>query len=73
MPGGLDTNRRWKRYEAGDARSQGLTLLHQENLELVLAKFGISPAKTLRAELDELNLAWHRLDPVGFSRRLRGK
>jgi 2-haloacid dehalogenase len=40
-----------------------LDVLHQENLESILPKFGISSAKTSRAELDELNLVWHRLDP----------
>jgi 2-haloacid dehalogenase len=40
-----------------------LDVLHQENLESILPKIGISSAKTSRAELDELNLVWHRLDP----------
>ena len=40
-----------------------LDVLHQENLESILLKFGISSATIPRAELDELNLAWHRLDP----------
>jgi 2-haloacid dehalogenase len=40
-----------------------LDVLHQENLESVLSKFGISSATIPRGELDELNLAWHRLDP----------
>ena len=38
-------------------------MLHRENLDGVLAEFGIDPAGVPVAELDELNLAWHRLDP----------
>ena len=49
-------------------RSQGrpftkLDILHRENLETILPDFGIDPAWVPAAELDELNLAWHRLDP----------
>jgi 2-haloacid dehalogenase len=49
-------------------RSQGrpftkLDILHRENLEIILPEFGIDPASVPAAELDELNLAWHRLDP----------
>ena len=40
-----------------------LDVLHWENLLAVLPAFGIDPAKVPAAELDELNLAWHRLDP----------
>jgi 2-haloacid dehalogenase len=40
-----------------------LDVLHWENLVAVLPAFGIDPAKVPAAELDELNLAWHRLDP----------
>ncbi|MCR0984584.1 haloacid dehalogenase type II [Roseomonas populi] len=40
-----------------------LDVLHRENLEAVLPDFGIDPARVPPAELDELNLAWHRLDP----------
>ena len=40
-----------------------LDVLHRENLEGVLPEFGIDPASVPAAELDELNLAWHRLDP----------
>ncbi len=40
-----------------------LDVLHRENLELVLPEFGISPGDVHAAELDALNLAWHRLDP----------
>src|ERR1700753_3598849 len=49
-------------------RSQGrpftkLDILHRENLEIILPDFGIDPASVPPAELEELNLAWHRLDP----------
>lgn len=40
-----------------------LDVLHRENLDAVLPDFGIDPAGLPAAELDELNLAWHRLDP----------
>lgn len=40
-----------------------LDILHRENLEAVLPEFGIDPAGIPPAALDELNLAWHRLDP----------
>jgi 2-haloacid dehalogenase len=40
-----------------------LDVLHWENLIAILPVFGIDPAKVPAAELDELNLAWHRLDP----------
>lgn len=40
-----------------------LDVLHRENLEAILKNFGIDSATVPAAELDELNLAWHRLDP----------
>jgi 2-haloacid dehalogenase len=40
-----------------------LDLLHRENLDAVLAEFGIDSSRMPVMELDELNLAWHRLDP----------
>jgi 2-haloacid dehalogenase len=40
-----------------------LDVLHRENLERLLPQFGINPAQVSVRELDELNLAWHRLDP----------
>ena len=40
-----------------------LDVLHRENLLVALPEFGIDPAGIDAAELDELNLAWHRLDP----------
>lgn len=38
-----------------------LDVLHRENLEAVLAEFGIEGLPA--SEVDALNLAWHRLDP----------
>ncbi len=40
-----------------------LDVLHRENLELVLRDHGLDPARIGEAELADLNLAWHRLDP----------
>ena len=40
-----------------------LDVLHRENLDWVLPGFGIDPGRVPAAELAELNLAWHRLDP----------
>jgi 2-haloacid dehalogenase len=40
-----------------------LDVLHWENLVAILPTFGIDPAKVPTAELNELTLAWHRLDP----------
>ncbi|CAB3761889.1 haloacid dehalogenase type II [Paraburkholderia humisilvae] len=40
-----------------------LDVLHRENLEQVLPVFGIDTRRVPAPELDELNLAWHRLDP----------
>lgn len=40
-----------------------LDVLHRENLEAVLNEAGADPAAIPDAELDHLNLAWHRLDP----------
>jgi 2-haloacid dehalogenase len=40
-----------------------LDVLHRENLEAILPDFGINPSQVPSEELDELNRAWHRLDP----------
>lgn len=40
-----------------------LDVLHRENLLKVLPEYGVDPAKLSEAEIDELNRAWHRLDP----------
>jgi 2-haloacid dehalogenase len=40
-----------------------LDVLHRENLEASLGTFGLSPGAFPDAELEDLNRAWHRLDP----------
>jgi 2-haloacid dehalogenase len=40
-----------------------LDVLHRENLALVLADSGVDPGAIGPAELEDLNRAWHRLDP----------
>src|SRR5512139_3561212 len=40
-----------------------LDVLHRENLDAVLAEHGVDLRLVDAAELDELNRAWHRLDP----------
>ena len=40
-----------------------MDVLHRENLETILPDFGIDPATVPALELNELNLAWHRLEP----------
>jgi hypothetical protein len=40
-----------------------LDVLHRENLDAALPEFGIDPVMVPAAELAELTLAWHRLDP----------
>ena len=40
-----------------------LDVLHRENLDAVLAEHGIDLRSVDAAELDDLNRAWHRLDP----------
>src|SRR5512137_2979769 len=40
-----------------------LDVLHRENLDAVLADQGVDLRRVDAAELDELNCAWHRLDP----------
>ena len=54
-----------------------LDVLHRENLEAILPSFGIEPARVPPEELQEFNLAWHRLDPwpdaVGGLTRLKAR
>lgn len=50
-----------------------LDVLNMENLEACLKEFGLTPSALQRAELEDLNLAWHWLKPwpdsvVGLSR-----
>jgi 2-haloacid dehalogenase len=40
-----------------------LDVLHRENLEATLREFGVGLGSDAVSELDDLNLAWHRLDP----------
>ena len=40
-----------------------LDVLHRENLDAVLADHGVDLQAVDAAELDDLNRAWHRLDP----------
>ncbi|MGH6760836.1 MAG: haloacid dehalogenase type II [Phyllobacterium sp.] len=40
-----------------------LDVLNRENLESCLKAFGMSPSALPQSQLDELNLAWHRLRP----------
>jgi 2-haloacid dehalogenase len=40
-----------------------LDVLHRENLDAVLAESGVDGRGVEPAELDDLNRAWHRLDP----------
>jgi 2-haloacid dehalogenase len=40
-----------------------LDVLHRENLELALTKFGLNLPSIPHTELDNLHFAWHRLDP----------
>ncbi|MFZ2107197.1 MAG: haloacid dehalogenase type II [Roseiarcus sp.] len=52
-----------EQVRSGRRRFTRLDVLHRENLETILADFGIDPATVPASELNELNLAWHRLDP----------
>jgi 2-haloacid dehalogenase len=40
-----------------------LDVLHRENLDAVLREAGLDPSTVDAGELDQLNRAWHRLDP----------
>jgi 2-haloacid dehalogenase len=40
-----------------------LDLLNMENLEACLKEFGLTPSALPRAEMENLNFAWHRLKP----------
>src|ERR1700761_1862879 len=52
-----------EKIRSGERPFMKLDLLHRENLEEVLPQFGIDAKQVPSSELDELNLAWHRLDP----------
>jgi 2-haloacid dehalogenase len=40
-----------------------LDVLHRENLESLLADYGIEAGRISEQQLNDLNLIWHRLDP----------
>ena len=48
---------------SGERSFVRLDVLHRENLVDLLPEFGINPEAVPSEALDELNLAWHRLDP----------
>ncbi|WP_061166474.1 haloacid dehalogenase type II [Caballeronia hypogeia] len=48
---------------SGERPFEQLDVLHRENLLDVLPEFGIDQNAIASEEIDELNLAWHRLDP----------
>jgi 2-haloacid dehalogenase len=54
-----------------------LDVLHRENLVTILPDFAIDPAQVPATALDDLNHAWHRLDPwsdsVAGLHRLRAR
>ena len=52
-----------EQVRSGRRRFTRLDVLHRETLETILPDFGIDPATVPASELNELNLAWHRLDP----------
>ncbi|MBN3766603.1 haloacid dehalogenase type II [Burkholderia sp. Ac-20365] len=52
-----------QRVRSGERPFTKLDVLHRENLEEVLPEFGIDIGQVAAADLDDLNLAWHRLDP----------
>jgi 2-haloacid dehalogenase len=59
----------------GDRPFTRLDVIHRENLDRVLGSWNLDPGSFDPVELDELNRAWHRLDPWPDSieglRRLR--
>jgi 2-haloacid dehalogenase len=52
-----------ERVRTGGRGFVPLDVLHRENLDIILPDFGLDPAGIPAGELDDLNLAWHRLDP----------
>jgi 2-haloacid dehalogenase len=48
---------------AGNRGFVRLDVLHRENLDKAIKRLGIDPQSLPAASLDELNLAWHKLDP----------
>ena len=66
-----------QRVSRGERPFTRLDVLHRESLVATLPEFGLDPASVPAGELDELNRAWHRLDPwpdvVAGLTRLRGR
>jgi len=52
-----------EQVRSGNRPFTRLDILHRENLEAVLPEFGLDPGSVPVSELNELNSAWHRLDP----------
>ncbi|SAK55508.1 dehalogenase [Caballeronia fortuita] len=52
-----------RKVSGGERPFVRLDVLHRENLLDVLPEFGIDPNDVPAEAIDELNLAWHRLDP----------
>ncbi|WP_109480160.1 haloacid dehalogenase type II [Paraburkholderia sp. C35] len=52
-----------QRVRSGARPFTKLDVLHRENLEEVLGELGIDISRIPAEAIDELNLAWHRLDP----------
>jgi 2-haloacid dehalogenase len=52
-----------KEIQSGRRPFVRLDLLHRENLVKVMVGYGVDMNSIAADELDELNLAWHRLDP----------
>jgi 2-haloacid dehalogenase len=52
-----------RRVTTGQRPFVSLDVLHRENLDGVLADFGLNPGRFGPAALDELNRAWHFLPP----------
>jgi hypothetical protein len=52
-----------KEIQSGRRPFVRLDVLHRENLVKVMVGYGVDMNSIAADELDELNLAWHRLDP----------
>ncbi len=63
MRGGRATSRQWRRSEAGDAPSCGSISCIAKTSKPSCPISGSIAAKVSGVELDDLNRAWHRLDP----------
>lgn len=52
-----------ERVRSGSRPFVRLDVLHRENLETVIERFGVDPREIPDDVLDEVNLCWHRLGP----------